>query len=139
MRLLLDYGADVNARRRDGKTPLHCASFNGIFETVKLLLERGANVDIRNRDGQTPMQIAIQQGHRRIIELLREREQGVTIQVRFIHPFDFYRRRITDTFPLPRHPRSDHTIWHVQSMIPLQSLGITSQGIPTPYESASHP
>jgi ankyrin repeat protein len=101
MRLLLDYGADVNARRRDGKTPLHCASFNGIFETVKLLLERGANVDIRNRDGQTPMQVAIQQGHRRIIELLREREQGITIQVRFIHPFDSYRPRITDTFPLP--------------------------------------
>jgi ankyrin repeat protein len=41
--LLLDRGADVNARRNDHWTPLHCASYFGIVEILRVLLDHGAD------------------------------------------------------------------------------------------------
>lgn len=49
--LLLEHGADVNARSRDGGTALHAAAFLGRAETVKLLLEKGADTTLRNNMG----------------------------------------------------------------------------------------
>ena len=51
--LLLENGADVNARNRDDGTALHIAAFFGRAETVKLLLEEGANTTLRNNMGGT--------------------------------------------------------------------------------------
>jgi ankyrin len=41
--LLLDRGANVNARRNDHQTPLHVASYFGSLEIVRLLLYHGAD------------------------------------------------------------------------------------------------
>ena len=49
--LLLEHGADVNAKSRDGGTALHAAAFLGRAETVKLLLENGADTTLRNNMG----------------------------------------------------------------------------------------
>ena len=51
--LLLEHGADVNARSRDDGTALHAAAFLGRTETVKLLLEKGADTTLRNNMGGT--------------------------------------------------------------------------------------
>ena len=51
--LLLERGADVNARSRDGGTALHAAAFLGRVQTVKLLLEKGADTTLRNGMGST--------------------------------------------------------------------------------------
>ena len=51
--LLLEHGADINARSRDGGTPLHAAAFLGRAEIVKLLLNKGADTAIRNNMGGT--------------------------------------------------------------------------------------
>ena len=51
--LLLEHGADVNARSRDDGTALHAAAFLGHTETVKLLLEKGADTTLRNNMGGT--------------------------------------------------------------------------------------
>lgn len=39
--MLLHAGADVNARDRDGYTPLHVAAGHGRHQSVKLLIEHG--------------------------------------------------------------------------------------------------
>ena len=51
--LLLEHGADVNARSRDGGTALHNAAFLGRVETVKHLLYNGADTTLRNNMGGT--------------------------------------------------------------------------------------
>ena len=53
--LLLEKGADVNAKNNDGWTPLHWASENGHEAIVSLLLEKGADVNAKDNDGETPL------------------------------------------------------------------------------------
>src|SRR5690349_18387836 len=48
---LLDLGADLNAKRHDGFTPLLLAAFFGQFDIVRLLVERGADIGITSRFG----------------------------------------------------------------------------------------
>lgn len=42
-RTLLDFGADVNSRDRDGRTPLYVASETGKTRVIPLLLSKGAD------------------------------------------------------------------------------------------------
>ncbi len=50
VRLLLDLGADVNAKDRGGATPLHWAAYAGAMEMAELLIARGAEIDVRDRN-----------------------------------------------------------------------------------------
>ncbi|HZB88360.1 MAG TPA: ankyrin repeat domain-containing protein [Terracidiphilus sp.] len=52
VRLLLDAGANVNARDDDGNTPLHETFLTDVEEE---LLKRGANINAQNNDGDTPI------------------------------------------------------------------------------------
>jgi ankyrin repeat protein len=65
-KLLLDQGAEVNARDNFANTPLHLAV--RFPEMVELLLARGAQVGARNAFGNTPLHLAV--GDRRVVELL---------------------------------------------------------------------
>jgi hypothetical protein len=85
VRLLLSYGADVNATRTkipkgsgmglitgtEGSTPLHFAAANGHLEVVRLLLEKGAHPTAKDKDGLTPESLAASQGHATCVTLLR--------------------------------------------------------------------
>jgi hypothetical protein len=53
--LLLERGADPNARSRYHMTPLHWASIRGRSEVAALLIQRGARVDARTIYGLTPL------------------------------------------------------------------------------------
>ncbi|XP_017574599.1 ankyrin repeat and SOCS box protein 6 isoform X3 [Pygocentrus nattereri] len=61
LRMLLDLGADVNAKDKNGKTALlHAfASSDGLTVNnacnIQLLLDRGADVNATTHDGETPM------------------------------------------------------------------------------------
>lgn len=52
VRLMIEAGADVNARDNKGNTPLH-KTF--LAEVEKELLKLGADVNARNEDGETPI------------------------------------------------------------------------------------
>ncbi len=68
--LLLEHGADVNAREENLWTALHLASFNGRLEVVEILLDRGADIHARNIDGRTPSGLASRRGEQDVVELL---------------------------------------------------------------------
>ncbi len=56
--ILLDRGADPNARARFDMTPLHWAAMRGHAEVAGLLTRRGARADARNAYGMTPLHLA---------------------------------------------------------------------------------
>lgn len=58
LRLLLDKGADINARDRDGQTPLMLAAKASRRETVRFLLERGADADAVDQEGNRALEHA---------------------------------------------------------------------------------
>ena len=53
-------GTDVNAKNRDGVTPLHTAAANDYKEIVELLIAKGADVNAKGYDGNTPLDLAIE-------------------------------------------------------------------------------
>ena len=59
---LLDKGADINQKVKDGKTVLHLAVEKYPEYTVKLLLDRNANPIARDDNGNTPYAIAAARG-----------------------------------------------------------------------------
>jgi ankyrin repeat protein len=68
--LLLDAGADVNARQHGGYTALHAAAQHGNVEMVRLLLSRGADATIRTDDERTAAGLARENGHDAVAAML---------------------------------------------------------------------
>ena len=53
VRVLLDHGADPDAREAAGFAPIHAAAHNGNDELYELLVARGADQDAATGDGRT--------------------------------------------------------------------------------------
>ncbi|XP_014234507.1 uncharacterized protein LOC106657483 [Trichogramma pretiosum] len=75
VQLLLDYGADVNAKDIYGNTPLHIAArLNYLDERtmdriVKLLVDKGADVNDDTMAGETAFHFAIINGNEKLVRL----------------------------------------------------------------------
>jgi len=70
LQVLLENGAQVDARQIGGWTALHEAASRGDVEMVKLLKRYGADISIKSDDGKTARELAIEKGHENILQLL---------------------------------------------------------------------
>jgi ankyrin repeat protein len=71
-KMLVEAGADPNARQEQGFAPLHDAAANGNAPLVELLLTHGALADAKTDDGKTPADMAAERGHKEVVERLRK-------------------------------------------------------------------
>jgi ankyrin repeat protein len=76
-KILLQYGADLNATNKDGDTPLALAACEcgaatppSTSPVMNLLLQRGAHVDHQNHEGETALMIAAERGNLIGVKLL---------------------------------------------------------------------
>ena len=53
---LIEGGADLDARNKDGTTPLHSASFLCYPDIVQALVDKGADKNARNNSGSTALE-----------------------------------------------------------------------------------
>jgi len=85
-KVLLEHGADPNAKDEWGVTPLHLAAYDGYRDLVKLLLDHGADPNAVDNFGSTPLHAALERGRHAdadIVKLLLERGADPTIPDRY--------------------------------------------------------
>jgi ankyrin repeat protein len=73
-RLLVEAGAEVNARQDKGFMPIHAAAQNGDLEMARLFLDRGADPMARNDEGKSAIGIAADAGNTEMVKLLKNRK-----------------------------------------------------------------
>lgn len=81
--LLLEKGADLEAKTIDGQTPLVLGIQAENAETVKHLLEQGADLESRDTNGQTPLIVAVQRHGLETLTLLLD--SGALLEARDRH------------------------------------------------------
>jgi ankyrin repeat protein len=57
-KLLIERGADVEAKDKWGRTPLYYACLNDNLECAELLIDAGADVGAKDRFERTPLDLA---------------------------------------------------------------------------------
>jgi ankyrin repeat protein len=83
--LLVNKGADVNARAASGATPLFFAVLRDQKDDAQLLLDKGANVNTPDAYGDTPLACALQLQYGSLIQMLIERGADVNAQDQSMH------------------------------------------------------
>jgi ankyrin repeat protein/tetratricopeptide (TPR) repeat protein len=68
--LLLNRGANVEAKNNDGTTPCMFASMNGRLNILKILHDNGANINARDIHGATPLMFSAVKGYSDIAQYL---------------------------------------------------------------------
>jgi ankyrin repeat protein len=76
-------GADVNAKDKDGDTPLNSAAFSGHKEIAELLIAKGADVNAKGGvSGGTPLHSAAFSGHKEVAEQLISKGADVNAKLK---------------------------------------------------------
>lgn len=71
VKLLINLGANVEARDNTGRTPLIRVCIEGFVEIAKTLIEEGhANIAARSNDGSHPIVVAARKGYRELVQYL---------------------------------------------------------------------
>ncbi|MBA5871616.1 MAG: hypothetical protein GDA68_16715, partial [Nitrospira sp. CR2.1] len=80
--ILLDRGADIEARNAEGATPLITASRLGNLALVSLLLKQGAQIDATDRNGNTALHEASFHNHTPCVDALLAAGAGTSARNR---------------------------------------------------------
>lgn len=67
---IISKGANVNAKGKNGLSPLYCASLKGQVEIAKYLVSQGADVNTQDNNGASALHAGVSQGHVGIAEFL---------------------------------------------------------------------
>jgi len=70
IKLLVEAGAEIDARGESGFTPLHCAAEQNHAEAASLLLALGAKI-LENDHGETPLILAEAVGSEEVLKVFR--------------------------------------------------------------------
>lgn len=70
--LLIEKGADIHIRDKDGWTAVCWASWSGVPSITKRLAELGADINIRDKEGNTPLMMAAMRGNHEVVTYLLE-------------------------------------------------------------------
>ena len=70
--ILINYGADTNAKDVDDRAPLHLAASNGSHTVLVVLIEYKVVIDVKDVDNRTPLHYACQNGHSDSVNFLTE-------------------------------------------------------------------
>lgn len=76
-KLLVDRGANINAKDITGLTPLHVAAFMGHKDMVVFLLEKGVPIESLDNFGDTPLHVAAYKDRPEVFELLLSRGANI--------------------------------------------------------------
>ncbi|KAK0619041.1 ankyrin repeat-containing domain protein, partial [Immersiella caudata] len=72
VQILVEYGADINSRCKDGETPLMQAVKREDASVVWFLVDKRADMNVQNKDGATALHLAVRHGSKSIVWLLIE-------------------------------------------------------------------
>jgi ankyrin repeat protein len=75
--LLLENGADLEAKNKDGDTALLCACWKGHIAVVKMLLDKDANIEAQNNNRKTALFYACSMGHIAVVEMLVDKGANI--------------------------------------------------------------
>lgn len=78
--LLIEAGADVNARSNSGVTPLHNAAMWSDTRLAQFLLEHGADVNAQTKAGVTPLWLAAKDNDAALVALLLGHDAHASIR-----------------------------------------------------------
>lgn len=77
VKLLIEHGAEINAKDKYGRTALMIASMYGHPDTVKLLIESGADIRATDLNGKTALIKAVEIGRIHHVTLLIEKKVDI--------------------------------------------------------------
>ena len=70
VQFLIEQGALIDARDRDGFTPLMCAVWKGQNEVVNYLIDKNANMRLDENNNKCVLHLAIEEDHYDTLEML---------------------------------------------------------------------
>ncbi|KAF7931553.1 uncharacterized protein EAE98_004289 [Botrytis deweyae] len=80
---LIEYGADFDAKDKEGRSPLYYAAYYGNSKVIQLLIERKAQLDSTDKNSETALIAACRKHHEAIIRVLVEAGADVKIKSLF--------------------------------------------------------
>jgi len=86
VRLLLEKGANIEARDNTGRTALHWAAERGREEVVQLLLDKGADIEAEDNARRTPWHWADQNGHEVVVQRLEMAFRNMIVTASVLTP-----------------------------------------------------